>query len=164
VTAAEDSCSSANESALPVEDEAYALREVCAGADEVSSGGVDRGAVGRRRSFQFLPTDAWSDFCAGAQSVRCADVLADTGGDVCEAEFICNYRYDSLDQIMDFCAWYLVCSCDAQGCTTNPEPAWRYTIEPTTNADELYVKIRLVDASTGSIHFESVGFRLYRRD
>lgn len=157
---AADSCSTVEESALPIEGEVYTLEETCgpAGAEGTITPGLDR------RWFQFQPTQAWADFCGRAESVRCADVVADTGGDFCEAEFICNHRYDGLDQISDFCAWYRVCSCDEQGCTTDERIAWSYALVPGQNPGELHATLWLVQASTPAVIFESVSFMLRRVD
>jgi hypothetical protein len=157
-TFATDSCGSAGEGSLPIDGQSYQLEEVCLGP------GVDDASGTARRAFQFRPTDAWAEFCQGAESVRCADVVEQTGGDFCEADYICNYRYEELDQIMDFCAWYLVCSCDAVSCNTNTRMAWRYTIESTASSSDLYVRISFIDTITGSVTLESIGFSLQQPD
>jgi len=107
----------------------------------------------------FVPQEG-PEFCEGAESVRCADVIGQTGGDFCGAEYICNYRYQELDQIIDFCAWEPVCACSALGCAPDERKLWRYTIERPPYSADLYVKISFIDAVTGAVGFDSVGFWL----
>jgi hypothetical protein len=184
---ADDRCASAhsgvtNVGVSPVTGAELALHEVCpvsgeTGSEDAGAGGIgldggvlrsDGSGTALRRTFQFRATDAWSDFCAGAESVACVDVFEHTELDACSADYLCNYRYGEFgdiyadgEQVIDACASYAVCSCDAQGCAADPRFAWRYTFER-QGADDLFARVSFVDTLAGSIVFESIGLTLRR--